>query len=279
MPVNRRRFLKYAGATAAVVGASALGLNYLVKSPSNGLNQTTTTTIVSSNSSISSSSVTSTSAANQTSGSTGLIFSDDFESGSLGYWQFHFGEYETGKNGELGYAVLTNDSHEVIDGRYSLEVISHPLAYSNSIAFHDLAFASAALLRLDTEWKVLDGNLDSIEFAINLFDGTTRFEGALQHLIWPRSRWRYWSNDLQWKDLDLSEDILTGRVNKLALTVDFRNKRYVGMSNNRTHLDFGLPIAESPGPWISDTRIHFEHRPVNNDRSKVVYDNIVLTSL
>jgi len=43
--MDRRRFLKYAGATAAVVGASALGLNYLTEqSPSIG-KQTSSTTL------------------------------------------------------------------------------------------------------------------------------------------------------------------------------------------------------------------------------------------
>jgi hypothetical protein len=53
MPVNRRRFLKYAGATAAVVGSSALGLEYLASRPAipgqqtlTTLNQTTTTSTV-----------------------------------------------------------------------------------------------------------------------------------------------------------------------------------------------------------------------------------------
>ena len=39
-PLNRRRFLKYAGATAAVAGASAIGLDYLVKSPRIPIQQT-----------------------------------------------------------------------------------------------------------------------------------------------------------------------------------------------------------------------------------------------
>ena len=43
--MNRRRFLKYAGATAAVVGASALGFDYVVSSRSGSMNQTTTTTL------------------------------------------------------------------------------------------------------------------------------------------------------------------------------------------------------------------------------------------
>jgi hypothetical protein len=41
MNLDRRKFLKYAGATAAVVGASALGLDYFLKPPAN-LNQTST---------------------------------------------------------------------------------------------------------------------------------------------------------------------------------------------------------------------------------------------
>ena len=41
--MNRRRFLKYAGATAAVVGASAIGLEYLVGPRMGNLNQTATT--------------------------------------------------------------------------------------------------------------------------------------------------------------------------------------------------------------------------------------------
>ena len=40
--MNRRRFLKYAGATAAVVGASALGLNYVLNPRQLSGNQTTT---------------------------------------------------------------------------------------------------------------------------------------------------------------------------------------------------------------------------------------------
>lgn len=42
--VNRRRFLKYAGTTAAIVGASALGLDYLLKVPSGHPNSTASTT-------------------------------------------------------------------------------------------------------------------------------------------------------------------------------------------------------------------------------------------
>jgi murein DD-endopeptidase MepM/ murein hydrolase activator NlpD len=43
--LNRRKFLKYAGATGAVVGASALGLNYISKqSPSSATPTTSTTT-------------------------------------------------------------------------------------------------------------------------------------------------------------------------------------------------------------------------------------------
>lgn len=41
--MDRRRFLKYASTTAAVVGASALGFDCLVKSPSTNLNLTTIT--------------------------------------------------------------------------------------------------------------------------------------------------------------------------------------------------------------------------------------------
>jgi hypothetical protein len=41
--VNRRRFLKYAGATVAVAGASALGLEYLARSPFTTLVSSTTT--------------------------------------------------------------------------------------------------------------------------------------------------------------------------------------------------------------------------------------------
>jgi hypothetical protein len=39
--VDRRRFLKYAGATATVVGGSALGLDYLLKPQSDNSTQTT----------------------------------------------------------------------------------------------------------------------------------------------------------------------------------------------------------------------------------------------
>jgi hypothetical protein len=42
--LNRRNFLKYAGATGAVVGASALGLNYVLSSRPSITNQATTTT-------------------------------------------------------------------------------------------------------------------------------------------------------------------------------------------------------------------------------------------
>ena len=42
--LNRRRFLKYAGATAAVVGASALGLDYALKAQLSQPTQVTTTT-------------------------------------------------------------------------------------------------------------------------------------------------------------------------------------------------------------------------------------------
>lgn len=42
--MNRRRFLKYAGATAAVVGASAVGLDYLLKPETSNLHQVTATT-------------------------------------------------------------------------------------------------------------------------------------------------------------------------------------------------------------------------------------------
>lgn len=44
--MNRRRFLKYAGATAAVVGASTLGLDYLLR-PKLNSQQTSTSTIIS----------------------------------------------------------------------------------------------------------------------------------------------------------------------------------------------------------------------------------------
>jgi hypothetical protein len=44
--MNRRRFLKYAGATAAVVGASALGLNYVSQQSSFMMSPTTSTTLV-----------------------------------------------------------------------------------------------------------------------------------------------------------------------------------------------------------------------------------------
>lgn len=40
--LNRRRFLNYAGATAAIVGASALGLDYVLSSRPSPVNQTTT---------------------------------------------------------------------------------------------------------------------------------------------------------------------------------------------------------------------------------------------
>jgi len=43
--LNRRRFLKYAGTTAAVVGASALGLDYLLKPQSGSQNQTATSSV------------------------------------------------------------------------------------------------------------------------------------------------------------------------------------------------------------------------------------------
>lgn len=49
MPVNRRRFLKYAGATAAVVGGSALGLDYLSRPQTTELNQVTATSVTGSN--------------------------------------------------------------------------------------------------------------------------------------------------------------------------------------------------------------------------------------
>jgi hypothetical protein len=42
--LNRRRFLKYAGAASAVAGASALGLDYVLQKPAN-LSQTTTSTL------------------------------------------------------------------------------------------------------------------------------------------------------------------------------------------------------------------------------------------
>jgi hypothetical protein len=42
LPVNRRLFLKYAGVTAAIVGASALGFDYLLKSPVTSPSQTST---------------------------------------------------------------------------------------------------------------------------------------------------------------------------------------------------------------------------------------------
>jgi len=42
--MNRRRFLKYAGATAAVVGASTLGLDYLSKQSPSSVTPTTSTT-------------------------------------------------------------------------------------------------------------------------------------------------------------------------------------------------------------------------------------------
>jgi len=45
--LNRRRFLKYAGATVAAVGASAIGLNYVPKPSSPIQNQTLTSTITS----------------------------------------------------------------------------------------------------------------------------------------------------------------------------------------------------------------------------------------
>jgi len=44
--MNRRRFLKYAGATAAVVGASALGLNYVSQPSPSMTSPTTSTTLV-----------------------------------------------------------------------------------------------------------------------------------------------------------------------------------------------------------------------------------------
>jgi len=43
--VDRRRFLKYAGATAAVVGASALGLNYVSNEAPSTMSSTTSTTL------------------------------------------------------------------------------------------------------------------------------------------------------------------------------------------------------------------------------------------
>jgi hypothetical protein len=43
--MDRRRFLKYAGATAAVVGASALGLNYLTERSPSTTSQTSSTTL------------------------------------------------------------------------------------------------------------------------------------------------------------------------------------------------------------------------------------------
>jgi murein DD-endopeptidase MepM/ murein hydrolase activator NlpD len=43
--LNRRRFLKYAGATAGVIGASALGLDYLVRNPQIPSQQATQTQI------------------------------------------------------------------------------------------------------------------------------------------------------------------------------------------------------------------------------------------
>jgi hypothetical protein len=43
--MDSRRFLKYAGATAAVVGASALGLNYLTEQSPSITSQTSPTTL------------------------------------------------------------------------------------------------------------------------------------------------------------------------------------------------------------------------------------------
>ena len=58
--MNRRRFLKYAGASAAVVGASALGLDYLVNSPRIPVQQTSGT-LMSTSSILSAASVSATS--------------------------------------------------------------------------------------------------------------------------------------------------------------------------------------------------------------------------
>lgn len=45
--MNRRRFLKYAGATAAVAGASALGGDYVLKARPSSMNQTNVVTTTS----------------------------------------------------------------------------------------------------------------------------------------------------------------------------------------------------------------------------------------
>lgn len=87
--MNRRSFLKYVGTTAAVVGASALGLDYLLSAPSSSLNRSTSLTSsgLSSSSAVTSSS---TLAATQTQTTTAQqSLTLDLGENDLGGYVFH----------------------------------------------------------------------------------------------------------------------------------------------------------------------------------------------
>jgi len=110
--LNRRRFLKYAGSTAAVIGASALGLDYLLK-PTPLIEQTFT----SSTEAISTTSVSTTSSASTTETSTsGELPPIDLAANDLGGYVFH----DYSGNGMLDEGEpFVNDVEIVAQGYYA----------------------------------------------------------------------------------------------------------------------------------------------------------------
>jgi len=115
--LNRRRFLKYAGATAAVIGGSALGLDYLLRPtlPTEHM-LTSSTEAISTTSLLSTSSVTTT----ETS-TTGGLPSLDLGANDLGGYVFH----DYSGNGAL--------DERVIRGRIRKGKLGHTLIVDRTI--------------------------------------------------------------------------------------------------------------------------------------------------
>ena len=175
--MNRRRFLKYAGSTAAVIGASALGLDYLLK-PTPLIEQTFT----SSTETISTTSVSTTSSASTTETSSSReLPSLDLGANDLGGYVFH----DYSGNGMLDEGEpFVNDVEIVAQGYYATLKVK---PQSGIYVFKDLPkYKSYKICPVHPEnkfrfmWRSPEEVIETrIGYTIDTFRGKQRLDLAL----------------------------------------------------------------------------------------------------